>query len=282
MLFFYRHSYKNCSPFDTNQIVPIFKHIVFSHRIEFVYFLSGEFKMKKTLLVLALASVFAPALAQAEAGDIVVRIRATEVAPDESSKLGSQTNATYGANTAATLYGSNSAQLQVGNNTIPEIDFSYYVTKNIAAELILAIGTRHDVSVSGSGGLVAHGLGSVNLLPPTLTAQWHFMPDQTFDPYVGAGGAYALGMDRSLTAQVGAAGLPIRIDRNMFGPVLQAGIDINLKDKWLLNFDVKKVWLNTDVKLNTGGALGTLNGYQKIDSLDIDPWIVSIGIGKKF
>jgi outer membrane protein len=239
-------------------------------------------KMKKSLLVLALAAAFAPVLAQAEAGDIVVRIRATNVAPDESSKLGSQTNATYGAGTAAVLYGSDSAQLKVDSNTIPEIDFSYYVTKNIAAELILAVGTRHDVSVSGTGGLVAHSLGSVNLLPPTLTAQWHFMPDQTFDPYVGAGGAFVLGMDRNLTAQVGPTALPIRIDRSMFGAVLQAGVDINLKDRWLLNFDVKKVWVNTDVKLDTTGALGTPAGFKKIDSLDIDPWVISIGVGKKF
>ncbi len=237
--------------------------------------------MKKSLLVLALAAAFAPALAQAEAGDIVVRLRATHVAPDESSSLGSQTDATYGAGTAAALYGDAGAQLQVGSNTIPEIDFSYYITKNIAAELILAVGTRHDVSISGPAALVAKDLGSVNLLPPTLTAQWHFMPDTMFDPYVGAGAAFVLGMDRSLTARVGAANLPIRIDRSSFGGVLQAGLDINLKDKWLVNFDVKKLWFGTDVELDTLGAVGTA-GFKKIDSLDIDPWVVSIGFGKKF
>lgn len=238
--------------------------------------------MKKTLLVLTLAAAFVPVLAQAEAGDIVVRLRATHVAPDESSKLGAQTDATYGAGTAAALYGSAGAQLQVGSNTIPEIDFSYYITKNIAAELILALGTRHDVNVSGAGGLVAHNLGSVNLLPPTLTAQWHFMPDQMFDPYLGAGGAYVLGMDRSLTAQVGALSLPIRTDRHAFGAVLQAGVDINLQDRWLLNFDVKKLWFSTDVKLDATAAGLAPAGYQKIDSLDVDPWVISIGFGKKF
>ena len=235
--------------------------------------------MKKSLLVLALAAAFAPALAQAEAGDIVVRLRATHVSPDESSSLGATTDATYAGNpfSAAALYGSSSAELQVGSNTIPEIDFSYYFTKNIAAELILAIGTRHDVSISPGNGAVNKNLGSVNLLPPTLTAQWHFMPDTTFDPYVGAGVAYVLGMDRSLTANApGVGSFPIRIDRNMFGGVLQAGLDINLKDKWLINFDVKKLWVGTDVELDLG------TGFKKIDSLDIDPWVVSIGFGKKF
>jgi outer membrane protein len=241
-------------------------------------------KMKKSLLVLALAAAFAPALAQAEAGDIVVRLRATHVSPSESSELGAQTNAVYGSTTLAnTLYGSNSAELQVGSNTIPEIDFSYYITKNIAAELILAVGTRHDVSVSGSGGILnSRGLGSVNLLPPTLTAQWHFMPDTMFDPYVGAGVAYVLGMDRSLTANTTLGNLPIRIDRHSFGGVLQAGLDVNLQDKWLVNFDVKKLWVGTDVEVDSLGAAGLPVGYRKIDNLDIDPWVVSIGIGKKF
>lgn len=237
--------------------------------------------MKKALLVLALAAAFAPALAQAEAGDIVVRLRATNVSPSESSNLGGQTNATYGAGTGLALYGSNSAELQVGSNTIPEIDFSYYITKNIAAELILALGTRHDVSITPGTGAVPSALGSVNLLPPTLTAQWHFMPDTMFDPYVGAGAAFVLGMDRSLTAQV-AGGLPIRIERSSFGGVFQAGVDINLKDKWLVNFDVKKLWFGTDVELD-GTAAGLVPaGFQKIDDLDIDPLVISIGFGKKF
>lgn len=238
--------------------------------------------MKKSLLVLALTAAIAPSLAMAEAGDIVVRLRATHVAPSEKSELGAQTNATYGANTALALYGSNSAELRVDNNTIPELDISYYFTKNIAAELILALGTRHDVSVTGTGGAVAHNLGSVNLLPPTLTAQWHFMPDQTFDPYVGAGVSYVRAMDNGLTAQVGALGLPIRIDRNSWGAALQAGFDINLQDKWLVNFDVKKVWFDTKVTLDGTAASLVPAGFQKIDNLDINPLVVSVGFGKKF
>ena len=134
--------------------------------------------MKKTILAMAIAAVFAPSLAMAEAGDIVVRLRAVHVSPNEDSKLGSTVNSVLGAPVM-----SPGADLSVKSNTIPEIDFSYYITKNIAAELILAIGTRHDVSIKGDSlGIVGNQpLGSVNLLPPTLTAQWHFLPDQTFD-----------------------------------------------------------------------------------------------------
>ena len=232
--------------------------------------------MKKTLLALAVAAALVPSLAMAEAGDIVVRLRATSVRPDTSSTLGATTQATTSyTNTQMTnLYGTdgNAATLHVDNNTIPEVDFSYYITKNIAAELILATGTRHDVSISGSSGAYAnHNLGSVNLLPPTLTAQWHFNPDQTIDPYVGAGVSYVRAMDRGLNY---GGGVPIQISRSSWGPAIQAGVDYNLPEsKWLLNFDVKKIWFDTTV---------TYQGVGKIDQLDIDPWVVSVGFGRKF
>jgi outer membrane protein len=236
--------------------------------------------MKKSLIALAVAVALAPSLAMAEKGDIVVRLRATHISADEGSSLGATTNSTYGGTTANTLYGSNTAELRVDSNTIPEIDFSYYITKNIAAELILATGTRHDVTVTGSGGAIAsHNLGSVNLLPPTLTLQWHFNPDQTIDPYVGAGLTYVRAMDRNLSA---GTGLPIHIERNSWGTALQAGVDYNLENKWLINFDVKKIWFDTKVTLDGTAASLSPTGFQKIDQLDVDPWVVSVGFGKKF
>lgn len=233
--------------------------------------------MKKSLLVLALAAAFIPTLAQAEAGDWVVRLRATNVNPSESSRLGEKTDAAYGAGASAMLYGGSNANLEVDSNTIPELDISYYFTKNIAAELILALGTKHDVNTSANG--VKHQLGEVNLLPPTLTLQWHFNPDQTFDPYVGAGISYVRAMDNGLNYE-GVA--PIRIDRNSWGPALQAGLDINLTDRWLLNLDVKKIWFDTDVKIDAAVLGPSAAGWRKIDELDIDPWVVSVGFGKKF
>ena len=211
--------------------------------------------MQKSLITILVAGLMAPTLSFAEKGDFVVRARATYVAPDETSKL----------DTMMPLAGS---KLEVDSNTIAEIDFSYYITKNIAAELILALGTRHDVNIVGDTNAK---LGSVNLLPPTLTAQWHFNPDQTIDPYAGAGISYARAMDNGLKLDPSTA---IHVDRNMWGPALQAGVDVNLQDKWLINFDVKKIWFSTDVYTTANGA--------KIDSLDIDPWVVSFGVGKKF
>lgn len=227
--------------------------------------------MKKTLLAILMASAFAPAVAMAEQGDWVVRLRAANINPDEDSNL----SATVGATTLT-------GELTVDSNTIPEFDISYYVTKNIALELILAFGSKHDVDLTKSAlngastPALNENLGEVNVLPPTLTVQWHFNPDQMIDPYVGAGVNYTRFMDKNLRHSVGG---DIDVDRNSFGLALQAGVDINLKDGWLINADVKKLWIDTDVHFSHGNGLFP---KQKIDSLDIDPWVFAVGFGKKF
>jgi len=234
--------------------------------------------MKKSLLVLAIAAAFAPVLAHAEAGDWVLRARAANVSPNEDSKLGKTVNADLGAPVM-----NPGAELAVDNNWIPEFDISYYITKNIAAELILALGTRHDVSIKGDAGnpIGNQDLGSVNLLPPTLTLQWHFNPDQMIDPYVGAGINYTNMLDKKLKFESGIrAGNSIKIDSDSWGYALQAGVDVNLKDGWLINADVKYVTIDTNVKARLGA--GNTGAWTKIDELDINPWVFGLGIGKKF
>jgi outer membrane protein len=236
--------------------------------------------MKKSLMYLGIISTVVasnlPSLVHAEAGDWVLRLRAINVVPNEDSKLGKTVN----QNVANVM--SPGAELHVSDKLDPEFDISYYFTKNIAAELILATGTKHNVSIQGEAGAVVpnQGLGSVNLLPPVLTAQWHFNPDQTFDPYVGAGINFTAFLDRNLKINSGPlAGSKIKVDSDSWGPALQAGFDINLKDGWLINADVKYVWIDTDVKLRNPLAG---NAWTKIDSLDINPWVIGVGIGKKF
>lgn len=233
--------------------------------------------MKKTLLTVALAAAFLPNFAFAEEGDWVVRLRAVNVSPNDSSRLGKTVNKNVLAGAMTP-----SAGLNVDDNVIPEFDISYYLTKNIAAELILALGTKHDVKIRGdSAGIIGNqNLGDVTLLPPTLTLQWHFRPDQTFDPYIGAGINYTRMRDRKLKFKSGAtAGDKIKIENDSWGLAAQAGFDVNLKDGWMINADVKYIMIDTDVKMK-----GPITNYAwtKIDSRDIDPWVIGIGIGKRF
>lgn len=201
-------------------------------------------------LGMMMAGMAAPAHAEFQgksAGDIMVRARVIGVIPDES---------------ASTTIG---GDVNVSDDWVPEVDFTYFVTDNIALELIAGT-TKHDVSHKPTG----IDLGEVSLLPPTLTLQYHFMPKERFSPYVGAGLNYTFFYDESP-----AAGSPVTsIDyENSVGYALQAGIDYAVADQWYLNVDVKKIFLSTDVSIN-GGAINA--------DVDLDPWLIGVGVGYRF
>lgn len=71
--------------------------------------------------------------------------------------------------------------LSINNKIIPEIDFSYFFTPQIAAELVLTYPQKQSIRSGGTE------IGSLKHLPPTLTAQYHFTSFGAFKPYVGAG-----------------------------------------------------------------------------------------------
>lgn len=181
------------------------------------------------------------------AGSFQVRLRAVTVSPDPAAtiRIG---GAAIGGNTKVT------------DSIIPEADFSYFVTDNFAVELIAGV-TRHTVSNS-----VAGRVGSVSLLPPTLVAQYHFDPMGSFRPYVGAGLNYTFFYDAAST-------LPqIKFSHNI-GYALQAGVDVPLRDNYFLNFDVKKLFLNTSITAG-GGAVRA--------KASLDPWLLGVGFGMRF
>jgi outer membrane protein len=194
------------------------------------------------------------ALAQAAASGAespwLVRVRATRLNTDTSSTAG--------------LGGALPADaIDVQSKWIPEIDVSYFFTRNIAAELVLTVPQKHHVTVAGGR------IGSFKHLPPTLLLQYHFADGLgAFKPYVGAG----LNYTRLWGEKMDVGGTPVTLDSSSVGPALQFGVDYRLDRHWYLNADVKKVWISTDVKL----------GGSKISELDVDPWLFSVGIGYRF
>ena len=154
-----------------------------------------------------------------------------------------------------------SADVSIDTSVVPEFDITYFFTPNLAVELILGT-TPHDVKVTNPN----VDLGSVWLLPPTLTLQYHFAPEGRIRPYIGAGVNYTIfyGKDEP-------SGTTVDYD-NAFGWALQAGVDIPIDEHWSLNADVKQVFLSTDV---------TVNGAIKAD-VDINPTLIGIGVGYRF
>jgi outer membrane protein len=151
-------------------------------------------------------------------------------------------------------------RLSVSSKTIPEVDISYFFTPNIAAELVLTYPQKHDVHLDGQS------IGTFRHLPPTLLAQYHFMPGAQFDPYVGAGVNWTTFSKNKLLG--GAASL----EHDSMGLAVQAGVDVKLSGNWSLNFDVKKIRLRSDVLI--GGA--------KASAVRVDPLLVGVGIGYRF
>lgn len=185
--------------------------------------------------------------ASAEEGKFMVRFRGIIVEPDESAKL----------NVAG-------ADVDIDTAIVPELDLTYFFTDNIAAELILAT-TPHDIS--GTGAIAGADAGDVWLLPPTLTLQYHMPLGNGFKPYVGAGINYTIFYNED-AGQFDS----IKYD-DAFGYALQAGVDYELGNGWLVNADVKKLFLETDVSINGGAVRG---------EVDIDPWIFGLGVGYRF
>lgn len=149
--------------------------------------------------------------------------------------------------------------LSINNKVIPELDISYFFTPNIAAELILTYPQKHDLRSGGAN------IGSLKHLPPTLLAQYHFTNFGGFKPYVGAGINYTRFSNLDLPDGVD-------VKRNSWGAALQVGFDIPLTKQLSLNFDVKKVFIKTNVYA----------GDANLGSFKVDPVLVGVGLGYRF
>ncbi|GLV30561.1 outer membrane protein [Sphingobium sp. TomTYG75] len=217
----------------------------------------------KTILFGAAAGCAAmSAPAQAAQGDVLVRLRAIMVAPNERS--GSVLPAFPGE------------KVKVDNSVMPEIDVTYMATDHVGFELIAAT-TKHSASGrTGTTGAIGR-LASTWVLPPTLTAQYHFLPEAKIRPYVGAGVNYTLFYnEKASNALEGAVGATRVHMSDSFGWAAQAGVDVDLTDSIFLNLDVKYIDIDTTARLSTTAA-----GVQKV-RVHLDPLVFGVGVGVKF
>jgi len=192
-----------------------------------------------------------------------VRVRGVGVVPDESANIG--------------VIG---GDVNISNTLIPELDFTYFFTKNITAELILGT-TKHEVRTIGSdisaiGGPTSANidLGSVYLLPPTLTLQYHFLTEEVFRPYIGAGVNYTIFYNE----KQGSVVKGIKYE-NSFGYAFQVGFDLMITDTFFVNADVKKLFLNSDITVDASNLASDLSIPADVD---INPWLIGLGVGMKF
>lgn len=193
---------------------------------------------KKWLALACAMAVSAPVAA--EKGEFGVRVRALYMSVDSAT--------------------SPNINVNVEDRWIPEVDLSYWMTDNLALELVLTYPQKHDVALNGAS------IGSVKHIPPTLLLQYHFMPKATIQPYVG------IGLNYTRFSSVNLAGGAITMEKDSIGLALQVGADIKISKNMYVNLDAKKVKIDAD--LYAGGV--------RAANLKIDPWLVGVGLGWRF
>lgn len=193
------------------------------------------------------------------AGDVLLRVRTIMVAPNERS--GSVLPAFPGE------------KVSVDNSFMPEIDATYMATDHIGFELIASTTRHHADGRTGTTGAIGR-LASTWVLPPTLTAQYHFAPASHVRPYVGAGLNYTIFWNEKASSALEKAVGPTRVHMtDSFGWAAQAGIDVELTRKVFLNLDVKYIDIDTTTRLRTTAA-----GTQQV-RLHLDPLVFGVGLG---
>ncbi len=186
------------------------------------------------------------------AGLFMLQTRITEVSPDAGDPIKTAAGAATGL------------EAQVKSDVVPTVGLVYFLTDHIAGELVLGT-SKHDIkAVGGATNVKVHDTW---VLPPVVALQYHFAPAARVSPYVGAGLNYMLfygGKDYN--------GFKVKV-KDGVGYALQAGVDVATQDRWSINLDVKKIYFNTKADINAG----TLNS-----KVNLDPWVVSAGVGYKF
>jgi outer membrane protein len=204
--------------------------------------------MRNTLKFAAVAvalSATSPLMAQQAAeGNWLVRARAVSINFDNGQ-----------SNSVKTL------DVKADDVWIPEVDISYFFTRNIAAELVLTWPQDVDIHAGSSR------IGTVQALPPSLLLQYHFTDLGAFKPYVGAGVNYTYFFKRDNFNTLNAS-----IDRDSWGLVGQLGFDYVIDQNWSLNVDAKYVQMSTDV----------YSGSTNVGKLDLNPVTWGVGIGYRF
>jgi outer membrane protein len=193
-----------------------------------------------------------------DAGDWIVRVGASNVDPDDP-------NGEINVPDAGKL------DVNIDDDTSVTFNGTYMWTKNIGIELLAALPFEHDIKVDGLG-----KVGSTKHLPPTLSVQWHFLPDSRFQPYVGAGINWTIFFDDGEDGVLEELGGQLELDdQSSFGLAGQIGADIMLNDHWFINADLRYIKIDNKAEVTLG--------EDKLNvSVDIDPYVYGLHIGYRF
>ena len=209
------------------------------------------------LLISAAMLSSAPAMAY-EAGDILMRVGTASVNPEKTSDDVDQVAG---------------AQASANDNTQLGISGTYMVTDKIGVEVLGATPFTH--KLKGKGGLSGTNIGEVKHLPPTVSAQYYFMDNESaFQPYVGAGLNITVFFDEKVDSDLNGAYQDLDLDESV-GLAVQAGVDYSINENMFVNASAMYAKIGTTATLK--GSAGELN----VD-YDLDPMVYRVNFGYKF
>ena len=228
--------------------------------------------MKKNLVCIALLSSLVSLPALAEFG---INVGAITVAPDDSSSSLNVIEQVAGLPAGSTAVG-------VNTNTQLGLTLDYQYSPHWLVQLIAATPFSHDINVQGSA-ISGLKVGKTKHLPPTLLAQYHFMPQhQTFDPFVGVGLNYTVFFDEQIDGQLEGALDALSVTtssdkvtlklKNSAGLALQAGVNITLSDNLGLHLMLSKMDIDTTGRVQVNGST-----VQQVN-VHIDPYVAMLGL----
>ena len=254
-----------------------------------------------------------PALNPLEAGSIYAKFGVSRFDPDSSSGP-----LTFDRNTKAPVLGTvlpagpiAGSRIGVSPDEVATVTLGYLVTSHIAIETLLGLPTlKFDNTGQGSlkdqplvrvhlpplsnveVGPLNGKIADVTAAPINLKVIYQPFPDHRVRPYIGAGATYTITynerlVDPSLWTNRSDPATAPRLDvSDAWGSILQAGIDIDLTQKWFLGLDVMRVKLGFDNRIThvvtDGGVVGDVQASDARVKVDADPYVYTLSLGRVF
>ncbi|MCP4492822.1 MAG: outer membrane beta-barrel protein [Gammaproteobacteria bacterium] len=197
-----------------------------------------------TAAVMAASAGMSSHTIAAEPGDWLLRLGVTSVDPNEGSS-GVVADDAVGADSGTSL----------------SFSFTRMFNKNMGMEILLALPFEHDITLDGVG-----TIATTEQLPPTVSFEYQFSPDNSVRPYAGVGLNYTVFMNEEVEGVITSLDLDAST-----GLAINAGVDIDINSDWYFNASVRYIQISTTATTNLGDI-----------DVDIDPYVLTLGVGTTF
>lgn len=179
-----------------------------------------------------------------------------------------------GTDASSDELGDTGYHFEVGSSLGLDFHATAMFSNSFAAEFSIG-GTAPRLKAVGGDCCETIDAGRLWLVPLTATAQFHPQIYGPWDPYVGLGITWIVPI-YSLSDDLRTAGLNDVDFEGSLGLAAQAGFNYQMDNRWYVNFDLKYLGASLEARARTDVEdIPTVN-------LDINPFVIALGMGYKF